>query len=152
MSDDPAIGLRMATLKLHHPPNMAAQHARTFGDALLDLARSSILSFSEEMRIVKTTNECSIEFTGAMLNESLEKTSAMLAACSRKTGTMSLQSANRFQQFIRVAFTAVWTKTGRLWRCRVYCLQYPGQEKLSALDQAKIINRTREIHYDDRLH
>jgi AraC-like DNA-binding protein len=48
---------------------MAAQHARTFGDALLDLARSRILSFSEETRIVKTKNECTIEFTGAMLNE-----------------------------------------------------------------------------------
>ena len=69
ISDDPAIGLRMATLNVRHPPNMAAQHARTFGDALFDLARSTILSFSEETRIVKTKNECSIEFTGAMLNE-----------------------------------------------------------------------------------
>jgi AraC-like DNA-binding protein len=69
ISDDPAIGLRMATLDVHHPPNMAAQHARTFGDALLDLARSRILSFSEETRIMKTKNECTIEFTGAMLNE-----------------------------------------------------------------------------------
>src|SRR5262249_1923607 len=50
---------------VHHPPNIAAQHARTFGDALIDLARSTILSFSEETRIVKTKNE----FTGAMLNE-----------------------------------------------------------------------------------
>jgi len=39
------------------------------GDALVDLARSRILSFSEETRIIKTKNECSIEFTGAMLNE-----------------------------------------------------------------------------------
>src|SRR5215469_10107826 len=31
ISDDPAIGLRMATLNVRHPPNMAAQHARTFG-------------------------------------------------------------------------------------------------------------------------
>jgi len=69
ISDDPAIGLRMATLNVRHPPNMAAQHARTFGDALVDLARSTMLSFSEETRIVKTKNECSIEFTRAMLNE-----------------------------------------------------------------------------------
>ena len=34
ISDDPAIGLRMATLNVRHPPNMAAQHAPTFGDAL----------------------------------------------------------------------------------------------------------------------
>src|SRR6516165_7225139 len=68
-SDAAPSGLRVATLNLHHPPNMAAQHARTFGDALLDLARSRILSFSEETRIVKTKNECTIEFTGAMLNE-----------------------------------------------------------------------------------
>ena len=69
LSDDPAIGLRMATLNLHHPPNMAARHARTFGDALLNLARARILSFSEETRLVKTKHECNIEFTGAMLNE-----------------------------------------------------------------------------------
>ena len=53
ISDDPAIGLRMATLNLHHPPNMAAQHARTFGDALLDLARSRILSFPRKRELSK---------------------------------------------------------------------------------------------------
>src|SRR5258708_13609390 len=52
-----------------HHANIAAQHARTFGDALRHVARSAILCFSEHMRIVKNKNECSIEFTGALLNE-----------------------------------------------------------------------------------
>ena len=70
VSDDPAIGLRMATLNPpRHPSTIAAQHARTFGDALPHLARSTARYFSEHMRIVKTKNECSIEFTGALLNE-----------------------------------------------------------------------------------
>jgi AraC-like DNA-binding protein len=70
VSDDPAIGLRMATLNPpRHPSNIAAQHARTFGDALPHLARSTVRYFSEHMRIVKTKNECSIGFTGALLNE-----------------------------------------------------------------------------------
>ena len=70
ISDDPAIGLRMATLNPpRHPSNIAAQHARTFGDALPHLARATARYFSEHMRIVKTKNECSIGFTGALLNE-----------------------------------------------------------------------------------
>jgi AraC-like DNA-binding protein len=70
VSDDPAIGLRMATLNPpRHPSTIAAQHARTFADALPHLARSTVRYFSEQMRIVKTKNECSIEFTGALLNE-----------------------------------------------------------------------------------
>jgi AraC-like DNA-binding protein len=70
VSDDPAIGLRMATLNPpRHPSTIAAQHARTFGDALPHLARSTARYFSEHMRIVKTKNECGIEFTGVLLNE-----------------------------------------------------------------------------------
>jgi AraC-like DNA-binding protein len=70
VSDDPAIGLRMNPLNPpHHPADIAAQHARTFGDALGYLARSAMLNSSEPVRIVKTKNECSIEFTGALLNE-----------------------------------------------------------------------------------
>jgi AraC-like DNA-binding protein len=70
VSDDPAIGLRMATLNPpRHPSTIAARHARTFGDALPHLARSTVRYFSEHMRIVKAKNECSIEFTGALLNE-----------------------------------------------------------------------------------
>jgi AraC-like DNA-binding protein len=70
VTDDPAIGLRMATLNPpRHPSTIAAQHSRTFGDALPHLARSTVRYFSEHMRIVKTKNECSIEFTGVLLNE-----------------------------------------------------------------------------------
>jgi AraC-like DNA-binding protein len=69
VSDDPAIGLRIGTLNPRHPANIAAQHARTFGDALPHLARSTARYFSEHLRIVKTKNECSIGFTGALLNE-----------------------------------------------------------------------------------
>jgi AraC-like DNA-binding protein len=69
VSDDPAIGLRIGSLSPRHPANIAAQHARTFRDALPHLARSAMLNFSEHMRIVQTKNECSIEFTGALLNE-----------------------------------------------------------------------------------
>src|SRR5258708_28224551 len=70
VSDDPAIGLRLATLNPpHHLADIAAQHARTFGDALQFMARSAILNSSEPVRIVKNKNECSIEFTGALLNE-----------------------------------------------------------------------------------
>jgi AraC-like DNA-binding protein len=70
VSDDPAIGLRMATLNPpRHPSTIAARHARTFGDALPHLARSTVRYFSERMRIVKTKNECVIEFTGVLLNE-----------------------------------------------------------------------------------
>jgi hypothetical protein len=66
---DPAIGLRMITLNPpRHPADVAAQYARTFGDALRHVARSAMLNFSEHMRIIKTKNECSIEFTGALLN------------------------------------------------------------------------------------
>jgi len=71
VSDDPAIGLRIGALRPWHPANIAAQHARTFGDALPHLARSSILNFFEHLRIVKTKDECSIEFTGAMLSEAV---------------------------------------------------------------------------------
>jgi AraC-like DNA-binding protein len=70
VSDDPAIGLRMTVLNPpHRPADIAAQHARTFGDALRYLARSAMLNFSEPVRIVRTKNECSIEFTGALVNE-----------------------------------------------------------------------------------
>jgi AraC-like DNA-binding protein len=68
VSEDPAVGLRMGTLNPPcHASNIAAQHAQTFADALRRLAR--LFRFSEHMRIVKTRNECSIEFTGALLNE-----------------------------------------------------------------------------------
>src|SRR5260221_28029 len=71
VSDDPAIGLRLATLNPpHHLADIAAQHARTFGDALQFMARSAILNSSEPVRIVKNKNECSIEVTGGLLNES----------------------------------------------------------------------------------
>ena len=71
VSEDPAIGLRLATLNPPcHLANIAARHARTFGDALPQLVRySTALCFSEHIEIVKTKNECSIEFTGALLNE-----------------------------------------------------------------------------------
>ena len=69
VSDDPTVGLRIGALNPRHPANIAAQHARTFRDALPHLARSAILNFSEHMRIIKTKDECSIEFTGALLNE-----------------------------------------------------------------------------------
>jgi len=70
VSDDPALGLKMGTLNPRPHAIVAAQHARTFGDALRDLARSTMLfCFSQHMRIVKTEDECSIEFSGALLNE-----------------------------------------------------------------------------------
>src|SRR5258707_7069997 len=59
VSDDPAIGLKMITLNPpRHHANIAAQHARTFGDALRHVARSAILCFSEHMRIVTDQYEC----------------------------------------------------------------------------------------------
>jgi AraC-like DNA-binding protein len=69
VSDDPGIGLRMGSLNPRHPASIAARHARTFRDALPHLACSLTLDFSEQMRIVETHRECSVEFTGAMLNE-----------------------------------------------------------------------------------
>jgi AraC-like DNA-binding protein len=48
VSENPAIGLRLATLNPPcHLANIAARHARTFGDALPHLARSTALWFSE---------------------------------------------------------------------------------------------------------
>ena len=90
VSDDPVIGLRIATLNPPcHVANIAARHARTFGDALPHLARCTALCFSEHMRIVKAKDECSIEFTGALLNEAapalfLDTTFALIHETGRR--------------------------------------------------------------------
>jgi len=70
LSDDPTVGLKLATLNpWSHPANIAAQHARTFGDGLRHLVRyCTILCWFDHMRIVKSENECIIEFTGPLLN------------------------------------------------------------------------------------
>ena len=55
--------------EIGHSANIAAQHARTFGDGLRHLVRySTILCWFDHMRIVKSENECIIEFTGPLRN------------------------------------------------------------------------------------
>jgi AraC-like DNA-binding protein len=70
LSDGPTVGLKLATVNpWSHPANIAAQHARTFGDGLRHLVRySTILCWFDHMRIVKSENECIIEFTGPLVN------------------------------------------------------------------------------------
>ena len=72
LSDDPAVGLKLATrvpVEQHHPVSIAAQHARNFRDALQRLARYKILCCSEEVRITEGKAECRIEFEWLLTRE-----------------------------------------------------------------------------------
>ena len=72
LSDDPAIGLKLARLsrpEQHHPVAIAAQHARTFRDALQRMARYKILCCTEEMRLTEGKEECIVEFTWLLSRE-----------------------------------------------------------------------------------
>jgi AraC-like DNA-binding protein len=72
LSDDPAIGLKLARLsrpEQHHPVAIAAQHARTFRDALQRMARYKILCCTEEMRLTEIKEECIVEFTWLLSRE-----------------------------------------------------------------------------------
>jgi len=72
LTDDPAIGLKMPSrvpLEQHHPASIAAQHARTFRDALQRLARYKILCCAEEMRLVEEKKECRLEFNWILTRE-----------------------------------------------------------------------------------
>jgi Arabinose-binding domain of AraC transcription regulator, N-term len=65
LSIDPGIGLKLPGLvprEQHHPMNIAAQHARTFRDAVQRMARYKILCCAEEMRVIEGKEECSVEF------------------------------------------------------------------------------------------
>ncbi|HTQ50275.1 MAG TPA: AraC family transcriptional regulator [Candidatus Acidoferrales bacterium] len=70
--DDPAIGLKLPALvplEQHHPISIAAQHARTFRDALQRLARYKILCCAEEMLIVEGNEECRVGFNWILSRE-----------------------------------------------------------------------------------
>jgi AraC-like DNA-binding protein len=72
LTDDPAIGLKLPSrvpLEQHHPASIAAQHARTFRDALQRLARYKILCCAEEMRLVEEKKECRLEFNWILTRE-----------------------------------------------------------------------------------
>jgi len=65
LSNDPGIGLKLPGLvpqEHHHPMNIAAQHARTFRDAVQRLARYKVLCCAEEMRVIEGKEECRVEF------------------------------------------------------------------------------------------
>jgi AraC-like DNA-binding protein len=64
-TDDPAIGLKIAVgtpMEQHHPASIAAQHARTFRDALQRLARYKLLCASEAMVLTEDKTEARLEF------------------------------------------------------------------------------------------
>jgi AraC-like DNA-binding protein len=72
LADDPAIGLKLpgrVPLEQHHPASIAAQHARTFRDALQRLARYKLLCCSEEMLIVEGKEECRVGFNWVLSRE-----------------------------------------------------------------------------------
>jgi AraC-like DNA-binding protein len=63
LTDDPTIGLKLpgrVPVEHHHPVSIAAQHARTFRDALQRLARYKILCCAEEMSVVEGKEECQV--------------------------------------------------------------------------------------------
>ena len=70
VSDDPTVGLKLAkVIPGNNLANVAALHARTFGDSLRHLVRySTILCWFEHIRIFETKNECSIQFPGPLVN------------------------------------------------------------------------------------
>ena len=55
----------------HHPVTIAAQHARTFRDALQRLARYKLLICGEEMRLTERKEECIVEFTRLLSRDEL---------------------------------------------------------------------------------
>jgi AraC-like DNA-binding protein len=72
LSNDPAIGLKLPGLipkEQHHPVTIAAQHARTFRDALQRFARYKLLICGEEMRLTERKEECIVEFTRLLSRE-----------------------------------------------------------------------------------
>ena len=72
LSNDPAIGLKLPHLipkEQQHPVSIAAQHARTFREALQRFARYKILLCGEEMRLTERGEECIVEFTRFLSRE-----------------------------------------------------------------------------------
>jgi AraC-like DNA-binding protein len=72
LTDDPAIGLKLPArvpVEQHHPMSIAAQHARTFRDALQRLARYKILCCSEEMLVIESKEECRVGFNWVLSRE-----------------------------------------------------------------------------------
>ena len=72
LSDDPAIGLKLAEqvpLAEHHPASIAAHHARNFRDGLQRLARYKLLCGSEEMRLSEKGSEGVLEFSWLLSRE-----------------------------------------------------------------------------------
>jgi AraC-like DNA-binding protein len=72
LSDDPAIGLKLAEqvpVAQHHPASIAAHHARDFRDGLQRLARYKLLCGSEEMRLSEKGNEGVLEFSWLLSRE-----------------------------------------------------------------------------------
>ena len=65
MSSDPGIGLKLGAetrLARSHPAGIAVMCSRTFGDALLRLARYKQLTCPEEIRVRRKAQEASVEF------------------------------------------------------------------------------------------
>jgi len=72
LSDDPAIGLKLAEqvpLAQHHPASIAAHHARNFRDGLQRMARYKLLCGSEEMRLSEKGSEAVLEFSWLLSRE-----------------------------------------------------------------------------------
>ena len=64
MSPDPAIGLKLSgepRFQLYNPASIAAVCSRTFGDALHRIARYKQLSCPQEVRLLMTRDEVSVE-------------------------------------------------------------------------------------------
>ena len=65
MSPDPAIGLKMGEeprLELYHPATVAAVCSQSFRDALHRIARFKQLTCPQEIRVLTTRDEASVEF------------------------------------------------------------------------------------------
>jgi AraC-like DNA-binding protein len=60
---------RLIPREQHHPVSIAAQHARTFRDALQRWARYKILCCAEEMRLTEDREECILEFIWLLSRE-----------------------------------------------------------------------------------
>jgi AraC-like DNA-binding protein len=72
LSDDPAIGLKLAEqvpLAQHHPASIAAHHARNFRDGLQRMGRYKLLCGSEEMRLSEKGSEGVLEFSWLLSRE-----------------------------------------------------------------------------------
>ncbi|AHF93650.1 AraC family transcriptional regulator [Opitutaceae bacterium TAV5] len=72
VSDDPLTGIELARrvpLEQHHPACIAAQHARTFRDALQRFARYKYLCCAEELGLAEGNGECRVGFSWLQTTE-----------------------------------------------------------------------------------